>query len=491
MRTCATAVVMALLAAWPAVSARAAETKADDARIRELVKALGADDFQTRERAQEQLSKVGPPAIPFLEKALAETSDPEVKFRAGQLLPDLRKQAAKPLAAKIKENVLWTVPVPQAGAGRLIAAGGCILVTGADGRITAVDTATHKVRWEGAAHKDTSPMVLGDRAYLVHPDGKLGAIDLKTGKPQSGFKPWTLAGTPALAGGVIYAPCADKTLRALDARTGEAKWQADVGQIGGFGPPPVVAEGIVAVSLGGGRILAVDRATGKARWKSGIGSQDARALAVSGDVLVVRFANSLCGLDAGAGNTRWSTYLGGNMPGQVMIRQMVVVNGKVVKAAGPTGPDAPGMAVADGVAYLAARGKLLAVETQTGRRKWTSSVDDGVKQANNPNVVNLRGGLVQVGGQAQVRIQLHQGGPAVVGGSQGLSQPLVDGDILYYGGPKGLRAADRRTGESLWLFEAPGGVSARPVIADGVIYFVAAGENGQSKLHAVRLKEAK
>jgi len=489
MRTCATAVVMALLAVWLAVSAQAAELKTDAARIRELVKALGADDFQTRERAQEQLAKIGPPAIPALEKALAETSDPEVKFRAGQLLPDLRKQAAKLLADKIKENVLWTVAVPQAGSGRLIAAGGCVLITGADGRITAVDTATHKVRWEKPAHKDVLPMVLGDTVCVVHPDGKLGAIDLKTGKPQSGFKSWALAGTPALAGGVIYAPGSDKTLRALDGRTGEARWQADIGEVGGFGPAPAVGEGIVAASLGGGRILAVDRATGKALWKLAIGSEDARALAVSREMLFVRLFDRVYGVDVDSGKTCWSTQIGA-IVAAVAMGELAVINGQLVTLPPQTFPDGPGMAVADGTVCLAGAGKLLAVDARTGRRKWSRLGDDDQGQADHRKAVNLPGGL----GNAQVRIQIQiQGGPVAAGGVQvqGLSEPLADGQVLYYGSPKGLRAADRATGKSLWFFEAPGGVPARPVIADGVIYFAAAGENGQAKLYAVGLKEAK
>jgi len=63
-------------------------------KIGELVAQLGADEFAVREKATEELRKIGKPAEEALKKA-AESEDPEVRSRAKGLLEDLA-QAQKP-----------------------------------------------------------------------------------------------------------------------------------------------------------------------------------------------------------------------------------------------------------------------------------------------------------------------------------------------------------------------------------------------------------
>ena len=493
MRTYATAALISLLAAWPAVPAQAAEAKADDARIRELVGRLGADDYRTREQAQAELVKVGPSAIPPLEKALAETSDPEVKLRAGQILPELRKQAAKLMAARIKENLLWTEPLAEPVNGRLVAAGGCVLVQGRTGKITAVDIATRKVGWQAAGKKDVPAIVAGTVAYVVSPAGDLEAIDLKTGKATDGFKAGAVSGEPVLADGVIYALGSDKVFRAMDGRTGECKWEAKV-EAGDSCPPPAVWEKAVFVGTGGGKVAALDRGTGKMIWRAQVGVGDVQALAVCGDVLVIRSVDRVCGLDAASGKMMWTTRPFMNAAIAAKVQQLVIVNGQVIRKGEGAALDGSGLAVAGDTVYLAGDSRLIAVNARTGQHVWSCSPGEkagGDEDAGNANVPLIIGG----NGMMRVRIQgnvVGPGGLVVVGaGFGGLGEPLLDGDVIYCGSAKGLHAVDRRSGEPLWVFETSDPVVGRPVIADGVIYFVAAGEGGRSTLHAVRIKEAK
>jgi hypothetical protein len=60
----------------------------NDAEIRALVRKLGDDDFQTREKASRELTNLGPPAIPYLREAL-KTGDPEVVRRAEECLRNI------------------------------------------------------------------------------------------------------------------------------------------------------------------------------------------------------------------------------------------------------------------------------------------------------------------------------------------------------------------------------------------------------------------
>lgn len=58
------------------------------ARVKQLVAAFGSDDFDTRQSATDELVKIGPAALPAVHEA-AKSSDPEVQYRAEQVLKRL------------------------------------------------------------------------------------------------------------------------------------------------------------------------------------------------------------------------------------------------------------------------------------------------------------------------------------------------------------------------------------------------------------------
>jgi hypothetical protein len=60
------------------------ETTPLEVRIKDLITLLGHDDWQTREKAQRELEKIGAPTKPFLEEAL-KNKDPEIVLRARML----------------------------------------------------------------------------------------------------------------------------------------------------------------------------------------------------------------------------------------------------------------------------------------------------------------------------------------------------------------------------------------------------------------------
>jgi hypothetical protein len=77
----------------------------DEKRIRQLIEQLGADDFDAREKAEQELRTIGAPAAPHLEKAL-DDSDAERADRARRILDAIRK-APKP--AKPEEAFAFVV----------------------------------------------------------------------------------------------------------------------------------------------------------------------------------------------------------------------------------------------------------------------------------------------------------------------------------------------------------------------------------------------
>src|SRR5947209_4425555 len=59
------------------------------AEVRRLVTQLGSDEFAEREAASRRLEAIGAPALPALHQAAA-SQDPEVRRRAGQVIPAIR-----------------------------------------------------------------------------------------------------------------------------------------------------------------------------------------------------------------------------------------------------------------------------------------------------------------------------------------------------------------------------------------------------------------
>ncbi|MCZ7645518.1 MAG: hypothetical protein M5U26_09580 [Planctomycetota bacterium] len=85
-------------------------------RVRNLVKQLGADDFQAREDAQKAILEIGKPALPYLKQALNE-GDPEIRLRARQVLERLQQllnpePAPQPVPPPVPPPVLRPQPRP-------------------------------------------------------------------------------------------------------------------------------------------------------------------------------------------------------------------------------------------------------------------------------------------------------------------------------------------------------------------------------------------
>src|SRR5690349_13568242 len=66
---------------------------ADDKKIGDFIRDLGADEYAVRERAEGELRKMGDAAIPALREAL-EDKDPERALRAHRILQGLEKKGA-------------------------------------------------------------------------------------------------------------------------------------------------------------------------------------------------------------------------------------------------------------------------------------------------------------------------------------------------------------------------------------------------------------
>jgi outer membrane protein assembly factor BamB len=130
-----------------------------------------------------------------------------------------------------------------------------------------VDAATGDVRWKWRSRRSkmSMPTVADHIVYAASHNGRMWAVDGRTGRPVWNAKvadyrtPHNPA--PTVTDGVLYA-AVDEHLVALDTATGDRRW--DVFPHGGVQKTPTVTDGIAYVGNGKG-LLALDAATGEER----------------------------------------------------------------------------------------------------------------------------------------------------------------------------------------------------------------------------------
>jgi hypothetical protein len=79
---------------------------ADDQKVGDLIRDLGAEEYSVRERAEGELRKMGDAAIPALRQAL-EDKDPERALRAHRVLEDLEKKGMRPDQEQRSRSRAW------------------------------------------------------------------------------------------------------------------------------------------------------------------------------------------------------------------------------------------------------------------------------------------------------------------------------------------------------------------------------------------------
>ncbi|MER7182938.1 PQQ-binding-like beta-propeller repeat protein [Streptomyces hyaluromycini] len=127
-------------------------------------------------------------------------------------------------------------------------------------------------------------------------------------------------------------------------------------------------------------------------------------------------------------------------------------------------------AMADGVVYVLDRFfGLVAVDADSGQRRWTLRDDSGI--ASSP-----------VAGTGVVYFADNAGCLTAVDAATGdvrwkwrprwskMSMPTVADGSVYVGNDEGLVAMDAATGEERWRLETRGEVCSTPVVADGIVY---------------------
>ncbi|MGW3181301.1 outer membrane protein assembly factor BamB family protein [Kitasatospora sp. NPDC001119] len=261
-------------------------------------------------------------------------------------------------------EIRWsrTVSTPDAAAapgGWPLVAGDGVVCVATDTRLRVLDAASGEQRWE-AALPDWSeggwrqgPAVGGGSVFAVY-GSSVRCYDLATGAPR-----WTgpagVSAALALDGGTVYAAGRPRGLLALDARTGERRWERDLVVSGPLtvhrdallvsSPPETMASTIVA---------ALDPATGAQLWASVQHGELSCPVSAAGRTVYMGGGDRLFGLDTTTGDWVW----------------------KANTFAGRKGGTPAMVATEDGVYAWSGDGRLWAFDPSTGGMRWQDDSEE-------------------------------------------------------------------------------------------------------------------
>jgi serine/threonine-protein kinase len=251
-------------------------------------------------------------------------------------------------------------------------------------------------------------------------------------------------GVPVLAGGMVYATSLDRSVYAVDARSGTVRWR--------FRPGPVlggatVVNGVVCVGDDHG-FYGLNAANGALRWRYRHGERPAGTAVAAGRLCYLPTDRGVAAVEAHAGRVRW----------------------RVALAHG-----AGDLAVAAGTVYGSVRhgpDTLYALDAATGARRWAHPLGAATGRP------LATGGGVYAGGSDGVLYALDgaSGTPRwrfqAPGGLTGAPARAGRHVVVASGGAEGghVCAVDTATGLAAWSYPVHGGLASGPAAHGGDVY---------------------
>ncbi|HMA37873.1 MAG TPA: PQQ-binding-like beta-propeller repeat protein [Chloroflexia bacterium] len=318
----------------------------------------------------------------------------------------------------------------------------------------------------------STPAIAGGRVYFGDPEQGVYALDARSGQERWDFAADDFdAASPAIADGVVYATTRE-TVYALDGATGREQWEFSVADCAldyaGLANPIVVG-GVVYVGGLKEAVYALDGQTGHERWRAAVTGGVPYSPAIANGL--VYFGTDRLDWQNRNANPPRSFYALNRASGQV--QWVLPVPGDV--SASPT--------VVDGVVYFVSDEEILyAVDAQTGHVQWQSAIgglDLAVAAVAYGTVyVTTGSGLHAVDRQTgverwtfqQVDVASNRYAAAIADGiiyipSTGRQWSFRGFEMAGY-----LYALDAQTGQEIWKYPLNNAVDVSPAIADGVIY---------------------
>ena len=292
----------------------------------------------------------------------------------------------------------------------------------------------------------TSPAVSDGVVYIGSRDNYLYALDGSTSELKWKYKTGDrVESSPAVVNGIVYVGSLDHYLYALDATTGEELWKYETG--GQLFSSPTVSDGVVYIGSHDLHFYALDALTGELKWKMKRSGATGSTPAVSEEIVFWGDSTSDQGiltLDTSTGDVIWGFTTGSG------VSSTPAVWGNVV--------------------YAGTNTRLLAIDVNTGWRRW--QYEGGVGGAFYSPAIS--DGVVYVGSQDNNVYAFDSADGDVrwkTGTGMVQDSPAVSGGIIYVGSQdQHLYALNKTTGESIWQYSIGSHSRGGPAVSGGIVY---------------------
>jgi len=311
------------------------------------------------------------------------------------------------------------------------------------------------------------PLFGADRQNTGHNTGTTG--------PKEGLEvAWTteidagLNGTPVVDDGTLVVSSYDESVYALDADTGDRKWEVDYSSK----YTPTIHDGTVYVSSSDKQVVALDADTGEERW---VVEEDPRIapLVVDDSVYV--------------GGYQYGTQDGRDIGTNPIYKYDADTGDREILRDYPFDEEAAryprAFALAGNSLVFPAKESVRSVDLETGEQEWRFDIDRDDLDMSKGNAV-VADGTVYVADVMNLDNPYLYAIDAETGEerwrfyddeiSQIMDDPAVADGVVYFNHDRNTTALDAETGERLWTKkireELAGGVYGKPTVADDVLY---------------------
>ncbi len=321
------------------------------------------------------------------------------------------------------------------------------------------------VKWqfqtEGAIW--SSPVLADGVVYFGSDDGHFYAVDAQTGIQKWRFETGDdVRSSAAVAGGLVYFESYDGYLYALNPQDGQPVWKFRLagGDVLKLRPAyddylssPLVADGVVYAGAVDPRhcLYALDARTGQEKWNfspaSGVDIVHSSPALFNDTLYFGGDFNNFYALDAKTGQAKWTFKTSGTL--------------NYAPAVGD-----------DGTVYFSSKDTFLyALNGQTGELKWKNNLAGSSWVTSSPAIVGGLVYAGTSDGRQLFAVDVATGQTVwkAIGYGYVWSSPAVAEGMVYVGGGR-LNALDAKTGQKVWEFQPKGYVYSTPLVAGGVVY---------------------
>ncbi|MFQ5935811.1 MAG: outer membrane protein assembly factor BamB [Acidiferrobacterales bacterium] len=216
---------------------------------------------------------------------------------------------------------IWSVELDESVSAAVGFGEGLVLIGTKSGSVFALGPQSGELRWKSTVSTEilAGPAAQSDVVVVQTIDGKVFGLSAADGKrlwvQQRTEPPLSLRGTsaPVIKGGVVFTGFANGKLIAINLRTGQPLWERDVARPRGRNeierlidvdaPPLVVGSVLFAVSYQG-KVVAINSSTGRVLWsrdESSYSGMDAD----SQNIYLTDAKGNVLALDQRSGSSLW------------------------------------------------------------------------------------------------------------------------------------------------------------------------------------------